>query len=191
MDRINLNTLWYKYWWNWEHPWKQPQQFGTETVPRGWSVGSSRLDCMVPLRFHRDLTGWQVSSAWNIKGAELKNNQKKVQMWLRYMVNMQTGAEVERGEQHEPSITTTLQRSRLERGTRTSQLLHVHVIAVVLYVIALSLYSFYSFTLSGHHSCVNDSHGFAGAMTKKKRSFKSCFFTFLLRCSHVIPLAQM
>lgn len=129
---------------------------------RGAATVSPRLD-----------KGDKCQVLWNIKGAEFKNNTKKVQMWLRYMVNMETGAKVERGEQHEPSITPTLQRSCLERGTRTSQLLHVHVIAQSLLLIL------YFITLSGHRCCVNDSDGFAGAMTKK-RSFESCFFYFLV-----------
>lgn len=61
-----INTLWYKHWWNSEHPWKVWH----------WNCYQRIKDslfpplCVVLLRFHRDFKRWQMPSAWNIEGAE-------------------------------------------------------------------------------------------------------------------------
>lgn len=118
--------------------------------------------CMVLLRFHRNLTRWQMSSAWNIKTAELKTTKKCKCGW--------DTSSIRRQEQRWKEESSTSRQSPQHFREAVWKDEHAQV-SCCTWMLLLNLSSLllllYFITLSGHCCCVNDRDGFAGAMTKK------------------------
>lgn len=175
-DKIDINTLRYKHWWNSEHPWNPTQQFGTDTTPR-WLKDSLFPPPCSSLTSKR----LQMPSAWNIEGAEYKKNKitkgaNLVKLHSQYVCWSKGWKR--RSHQQCTSCQSPPHHLLLERYTQASRLLLLQLSSFLYSSHPLLLWA--AITVSrgrGFHWC-ND-------------GFEMCFFTFLLRFRSLIPLSHM